>query len=317
MGRTRLAPSPTGALHLGNARTFAINWALARQNGWQILLRIDDLDGPRIKSDAAQGAIDDLRWLGLDWDEGPVYQRADLSVYRDALRRLIEAGWAYPCDCTRQQVQAATLSAPHGDQHELRYPGTCRQRCKNLQRDRPLVDDDFLQAWRLIVPDEPVHVIDQFAGDHAFNLHESIGDFLLWTKQGLPSYQLAVVVDDARQGIDHVVRGDDLLSSAARQKVLYERLGLQSLPQYFHLPLIVGSDGRRLAKRHGDSRVAAYRQAGVTPSRLLALIAQWCGLGPRESMTATEFCDEFRLDRLAKDAVVFTAEHDAWLRRSA
>lgn len=317
MGRTRLAPSPTGALHLGNARTFAINWALARQNGWHILLRIDDLDGPRIKPGAAQGAIEDLRWLGLDWDEGPIYQRADMAPYRDALRRLVEAGWAYPCDCTRQQVQAATLSAPHGDQHELRYPGTCRQRWDFSRRERLLNDDAFQQAWRLVVPDAPVRVIDPFAGNQEFNLQDSIGDFLIWTKQGLPSYQLAVVVDDARQAIDQVVRGDDLLSSAARQKIIYERLGHSTPPNYFHLPLVVGTDGRRLAKRHGDSRVAAYRQAGVTPSRLLALIAQWCGLGPCDSMTANEFGDLFRLDRLGKEAIVFTAEHDAWLRRSA
>ena len=126
MPTTRLAPSPTGALHLGNARTFLVNWALARQQGWRVLLRIEDLDGPRIKQGATQQAIEALTWLGIDWDDGPIYQSEDLRPYEQALHRLIEGGHAYPCRCTRSQILAASLSAPNKGDHELRYPGTCR-----------------------------------------------------------------------------------------------------------------------------------------------------------------------------------------------
>jgi glutamyl-tRNA synthetase len=310
MSRTRLAPSPTGALHLGNARTFLITWALARQNGWNILLRIEDLDGPRVKPDSAAQAIDDLRWLGIDWDEGPVYQRNDLTPYQDALRRLAAGGWAYPCDCTRQQIQAATLSAPHGDEHELRYPGTCRP---NRLAPRELTETDFSRAWRLVVPEHRIRVADKFHGLREFDVHGSTGDFLIWTKQGLPSYQLAVVVDDARQGIDQVIRGDDLLSSAARQQSLYDRLGLGAYPGYTHLPLVIGPDGRRLAKRHGDSRIAKYRDAGVPAARVLGLLARWCGLDDVQEITAAEFLCAFDLSRLSNDPLTFQPNDEAWL----
>ncbi len=311
--RTRLAPSPTGALHLGNARTFLINWALARQNGWEIVLRIDDLDGPRIKSDAAAEAMADLRWLGIDWDEGPLFQRNDLPPYRAALRKLAHDGQVYPCDCTRQQVQSATLSAPHGDQHELRYPGTCRPVASEFTRGDTVAEADFSRAWRLIVLDGPVTVDDRFCGRRDFEIQRLTGDFLVWTKQGLPSYQLAVVVDDTRQSIDQVIRGDDLLSSAARQQVLYDRLGLGQYPAYTHLPLVKGADGRRLAKRHGDSRISKYRQSGVRAERVLGLLARWSGLDDIGELTAAEFRDSFRLADLSSQPVVFSEADERWL----
>ena len=144
--RTRLAPSPTGALHLGNARTFLVNWALARQRGWEIVLRIDDLDGPRVKPGADTLAIDIMRWLGMDWDEGPYYQRSDLGRYEAALADLAERGLIYPCRCTRSQIQAASLSAPHAGQHELRYPGTCRP-ARPIAADASLLGQADV-AWR-------------------------------------------------------------------------------------------------------------------------------------------------------------------------
>jgi glutamyl-tRNA synthetase len=301
---------------LGNARTFLITWALARQNGWEIILRIEDLDGPRVKQDAVQGAIEDMRWLGLDWDQGPLFQRIDLAPYQAALRRLVSAGMAYPCDCTRQQIQAATLSAPHGDEHELRYPGTCRPVRATDWPNRNLVEADFSRAWRLAVPDGPIRVCDGFCGIRDFELQQTTGDFLIWTKQGLPSYQLAVVVDDARQGIDQVIRGDDLLSSAARQQLLYDHLKLGIYPAYTHLPLVVGSDGRRLAKRHGDSRIAAYRNLGVAPDRVLGLLARWSGVGGANEISAEAFCRHFDLKHLPKHAIVFDGEDDRWLTQA-
>ena len=311
MPRTRLAPSPTGALHLGNARTFLINWALARQNGWRVVLRIDDLDGPRVKRGAADEAIDVLDWLGMDWDEGPHYQLADTSPYDAALAQLASAGAVYPCRCTRSEIEAASMSAPHGDEHELRYPGTCRPaepRCTDIHS----AGDGA--AWRLRVPDREVGFVDTVAGEQSENIYRRVGDFLVRTKSGLPSYQLAVVVDDARQGIDRVVRGDDLLPSTARQLLLQKLLGLGPVPEYFHVPLVVGGDGRRLAKRHGDSRISHYRRAGVPPDRVIGLVAHWCGLGPLGPMTTGQFLSRFRLEDLPAGAVVFTGQHDAWLK---
>ncbi len=309
--RTRLAPSPTGALHLGNARTFLVTWALARQRGWRIVMRIEDLDGPRIKTGAAAETLEILRWLGIDWDEGPHDQLADLAPYEAALAKLAAQGDVYYCTCTRKQIEAAALSAPHGDEHELRYPGTCRP----LEKV-PLAVGELARgeaALRLRVPTGHLGFVDQFASWQEFDVQQTIGDFLVRTKEQLPSYQLAVVVDDARQGIDQVVRGDDLLSSTPRQMLLYDMLGLPSYPAYTHLPLVVGADGRRLAKRHGDSRLSHYREQGVTAERIIGLLAEWCGLGPRCEMTAQEFCSRFQLEALPHEQAVFTNADDTWL----
>jgi glutamyl-tRNA synthetase len=311
MPRTRLAPSPTGALHLGNARTFLVNWALARQRDWDIVLRIEDLDGPRIKQGAAAEAIDVLAWLGLDWDEGPHEQRAELTPYREALASLAAAGEVYPCRCTRREIEAAALSAPHADEHELRYPGTCRPAEPTPLPAAAL--DDQGAAWRLRTPKGSAEFDDVFAGRYRHDVQATTGDFLVATKEGLPSYQLAVVVDDARQRIDRIVRGDDLLASTLRQLLLHERLGLAPPSEYIHLPLVVGPDGRRLAKRHGDSRIAHYRALGVSAGRIIGLLAEWCGLGPRREMTASKFAREFQLERMPHERVVFTPADDRWL----
>lgn len=311
MPRTRLAPSPTGALHLGNARTFLVNWALARQRGWDIVLRIEDLDGPRIKAGATEQAIELLEWLGLDWDEGPYFQLHDLTAYEAALKQLAEQREIYPCRCTRKELEAASLSAPHGHEHDLRYPGNCRP-AEGEQVDVGLLGESGV-AWRISVPDEAIFFDDAFAGRQEFNVQQTVGDFLVATKAGLTSYQLAVVIDDARQGVDQVVRGDDLLASTPRQMLLYERLGLGEPPTYTHVPLVIGEDGRRLAKRHGDSRLVHYREQGVAAERVLGLLAEWCGLGPRAEISADEFSDRFQLAKLTSEPIVFTAADDAWL----
>ncbi|MCC6491452.1 MAG: tRNA glutamyl-Q(34) synthetase GluQRS [Pirellulales bacterium] len=311
MPRTRLAPSPTGALHLGNARTFLLNWALARQHGWQIVLRIEDLDGPRIKPGADAAAIDILQWLGLDWDEGPVYQRRDLAPYEAALVQLAAQGDIYPCRCTRREIAAAALSAPHGDEHDLRYSGACRPPEPTPLDYRSFVGEGV--AWRMRVPPETPSFHDRFLGCHVHNLAETTGDFIVATKEGLPSYQLAVVVDDARQGVDRIVRGDDLASSAHRQILLQDRLGLPHIPRYYHLPLVIGEDGRRLAKRHGDTRLAHYRAAGVPVERIIALLSRWCGLPGPPAKSAVEFAHRFELARLPRAAITFTAADEALL----
>lgn len=319
--RTRLAPSPTGALHLGNARTFIVNWALARQNGWDILLRIEDLDTPRTKPGADAQAIDDLRWLGLDWDQGPAYQLADLSPYARALEILADAGQTYPCAATRREI-ASAQSAPHGEEHEhphdvrdhlheLRYPGMYRPADDG---SAPPIPEGAQTAVRLRVPDRDVSFRDELQGPRTLNVQRHVGDFVLSTKNGLPAYQLAVVIDDARQGITDVVRGDDLLDSTARQVLLYETLDLGPPPRYFHLPMVYGEDGRRLAKRHGDTRLARYRQQNVPAQRVIGLLAFWSGVQPqRQPMEPAQFRERFALDTLPRNPITFTAEDDAWL----
>lgn len=308
---TRLAPSPTGALHLGNARTFIINWALARQRAWRIVMRIEDLDSPRIKPWATQQAIDDLAWLGMDWD-GPVHtQLADMTPYTDAIARLKRKGLVYACVCTRKAIEQAQ-SAPHGDEHELRYPGTCRD--KGL--DGATLDVDF--ALRVRVPCEPVRFVDQVHGEQVIDVANQVGDFVIASKAGLPAYQLAVVVDDARQGVTDIVRGDDLLRSTGRQMLLYDMLELGPTPTYWHLPLVLGPDGRRLAKRHGDTRIAQYREQGVGAQRVIGLLAKWSGVTTKyESMTIQAFREGFAIERMPREAVTFSEADHTWLMQGA
>lgn len=309
---TRLAPSPTGALHLGNARTFLVNWALARKRGWRIVLRIEDLDGPRVKPEAIPGVVETLRWLGLDWDQGPLVQSADLEPCRDALRRLVAGQMAYRCDLTRGEIEAAA-SAPQQGSGESVFPASLRPQGA-LQRGRSF--DDELANWRFATPTTRVDFRDEFAGAQSHTPAQTIGDFVVWTKRATPAYQLAVVVDDHRQGVTHVVRGDDLLDSAARQMLLYRALGFLPEPTYCHLPLVVGPDGRRLAKRHGDTKIDSLRQAGVRRNALVGLVAHWCGIMDHPAdCTPERFASMLDLSRVPRGPIVLTPEHHAWLRQ--
>lgn len=325
---TRLAPSPTGGLHLGNARTFLVNWALAQQRGWRTILRIEDLDASRVKPGSTEAAIDVLRWLGLTWDGEPIVQSHDLAPYRNALASLASRRLAYPCGCTRREI-AVAASAPHAEDGEVRYPGTCRNRqfsaaersfssSTTAQRTQercavtPAAETPV--CWRLHVTDGPVVVRDELLGVRSFDVQAEAGDFVIYTKAALPAYQLAVVVDDARQGVTDVVRGDDLLPSAARQALLYDMLGLGPPPRYYHLPLVIGRDGKRLAKRNDDLRLDACRARGIGPQRIVGLIAYWCGVSPeRREMSAAEFAAAFALDTHPRSPVTFTREDDEWL----
>lgn len=312
---TRLAPSPTGALHLGNARTFLVNWALARKSGWDIILRIEDLDTPRVKPGVNHLTIDLLGWLGMDWDAGPIVQSDDLEPYRAAIRTLAAAGRVYPCTLTRTQIEeaAAAASAPQEGAHETPFPASLRPA---LPPDGAAFDNDAVN-WRLVVPDVEITFLDHVAGPQSHRPSRTVGDFLVWTMRRQPSYQLAVVVDDARQGVTHIVRGDDLLDSAARQILLYKDLGLGPTPEYYHLPLVRGQDGKRLAKRHGDTRLDTFRARGIPPERIIGLVAKWCAITdptrPPEPMSIDEFRTRLDIGRIPRAAVVFSPEDERWL----
>lgn len=309
---TRLAPSPTGALHLGNARTFLITWLMARKHGWKIILRIEDLDGPRIKKSADQQAIKDLRWLGIDWDEGPIYQSTRTDHYAAAIQNLLDNKLAYPCVCSRREVESAA-SAPHAEDGAATYPGTCRDKFATVLEARQISGKS--PAIRFAVSDATINFTDQFLGPQAFAMNQ-FGDFVIAKADGTPAYQLAVIVDDADMGVTDILRGDDLLESTPRQIMLYRALGYsEKIPRYWHLPLVVGEDGRRLAKRHGDTRLSYYRQLGVSPGRILQILARWSGIEiPTTLQTAADLLPAFDLAKLPRHPIIFTARDDAWLK---
>lgn len=297
----RLAPSPTGAQHVGNARTYLIAWLSARAQGGTVGLRIEDIDTGRNKPGAAEQAVDDLHWLGLDWDIGPVVQTQRLAEHEAALERLKQLELVYPCTCTRGDV-AAAASAPHADHEGPTYPGTCAHRSA---ADAATLDRPY--AWRFRATDSPAFA-DGFLGEVHVDLRQVGGDFVVWRSAGSPAYQLAVVVDDAAMGVTEVIRGDDLIPSTPRQLLIYRALG-PAPPRFAHVPMVVGEDGRRLAKRHGDTRLAALRDAGVRPEMLLGLLAWSCGWREAiEPVTARELVPRFRLDAIPKRPFVLTAD---------
>lgn len=276
----RLAPSPTGAQHVGNARTYLLAWLHARMSGGRVVLRIEDIDSPRTKPGAAAQAADDLRWLGLDWDGDVVVQSSRIDAHRDALETLKARDFVYPCTCTRGDIERAA-GAPHADGAEPAYPGTCARR---LAGDAGALDAAGVPyCWRFRVPEASPAFADGFRREVIrIDLRAVGGDFVVW-KNGrgaaganTPAYQLAVVVDDAAAGVTEVIRGDDLIPSTPRQLLIHEALGLTP-PTYFHVPLVVGEDGRRLAKRHGDTRLSALREAGVSAALVRGLLANACG----------------------------------------
>jgi glutamyl-tRNA synthetase len=266
----RFAPSPTGELHLGNARTALLSWLWARSEGGGYLLRVEDIDRPRVRPGMAEQQLSELRWLGLDWDGEPVYQSQRTGLYEDALRKLGEN--VYECFCSRAEI-AAVASAPQGDEGP-RYPGTCaslsREERERRRRARA-------PALRLRVPPGSLKFHDEILGDYAFDTQATVGDFVLRRADGIFAYQLAVVVDDGAMGVTQVLRGADLLSSTARQILLHRLLG-QREPRWAHAPLVLGPGGERLSKRDRSLSLSALRARGVDPRQVIAHLAQISGL---------------------------------------
>ena len=309
--RGRLAPSPTGALHLGNARSFLIAWLSARSQGGQVVFRMEDLDHPKVKRGAAEAAMEDLRWLGLDWDEGPncggphapYVQSRRIATYREALHRLREQELVYPCVCSRKDVEEAQ-AAPHETADGLYYPGTCRDRFSGWDEAAKDLGEDRIPAWRFRVRKRLVEFEDGFHGPQSYDVQRGTGDFAVARHKDGAGYMLAVVVDDAAMGITEVVRGDDLLLTTPRQLLLYEALDLKP-PAFTHVPLVVGPDGNRLAKRHGDTRISALRERGASPERVVGLLANWCGWAePGEALTAAELVARYDLRRIPREPIV-------------
>lgn len=288
--RGRLAPSPTGYLHVGHARTFWTVFERAQAANGTLIMRMEDLDPQRSRAEYADAALEDLRWLGIRWQEGPdvggpcgpYIQSQRHAHYADAWRKLRAAGWLYPCRCSRRDLEAA-ISAPHegaagapgAENDEPMYPGTCRPGGRwprggmNNDAIRDNESPDGLN-WRFAIPENAaVEFVDGNLGPQRFVAGRDFGDFVAWRRDGVPSYQLACVVDDAAMRITEVVRGADLLKSTARQILLNRALGYAN-PRWFHCDLLVDSNGRRLAKRHDALSVRALRERGWTSAQVLS-----------------------------------------------
>lgn len=296
----RFAPSPSGDLHLGNLRTAVLAWLFARSTDRRFLLRVEDLD--RVRPGAEQRQLADLAALGLDWDEQVVHQSRRIRLYEDAIDRLTRAGLTYECYCTRREIQQAT-SAPHAPAGA--YPGTCRdltaeQRDAKRTADRP-------PAIRLRSAEQWFTIHDVLHGDFT----GIVDDFVLRRNDGTPAYNLAVVVDDAAQGVDQVVRGDDLLTSAPRQAYLATLLGL-TVPQYAHVPLALNEEGKRLAKRDGAVTLSDQEAAGRSAADVLGTIAVSLRLAdPGEPVTLPLLLERWNPARMPREPWVFHPDHGA------
>lgn len=277
--RGRLAPSPTGWLHLGHARTFWTAYQRCLQHNGVLVMRNEDLDTSRARPEFAQAMLEDLRWLGIDWHEGPdcggpfapYEQSRRVAFYRHSFDTLRERGFVYPCTCSRQDV-LRSIAAPHAGDDEPVYTGTCRNNTLDeaKARNKPF-------CWRFKVPGgENISFEDSGAGRQTCVAGRDFGDFVVWRQDGLPSYQLAVVTDDAAMQITEVVRGEDLLRSTARQILIYRALGW-TIPAFHHCPLLRDEKGERLAKRHDSLSLRSLRAQGVTPAQI---IESFCSLVP-------------------------------------
>lgn len=301
--RGRFAPTPSGRMHLGNLLAALLAWLDARSGGGELVLRIEDLDTQRTSHELAAQLMEDLRWLGLDWDEGglePDYmQSCRTAYYEEAFQVLGEKGLLYPCYCSRTERMAA--SAPHRDDGAVVYSGKCFHL---TQAERVMLERQGRRpAWRVRCPDLAVTVEDGNCGTYTENLARDCGDFIVRRSDGVFAYQLAVVVDDGLMGVNHVVRGRDLLCSAPRQAWLHQVLGYEP-PRFFHTPLLLASDGRRLAKRDRDLDMGALRER-YTPQELTGMLACYAGLLDRpEKVTAQELVRQFSWAKVPKNDVV-------------
>jgi nondiscriminating glutamyl-tRNA synthetase len=321
--RVRFAPSPTGLLHVGNARTALYNWLFARHTGGEFLLRIEDTDVERSETRFEDQLIEDLRWLGLDWTEGPQiggpyapYRQSErMNIYQQHTEQLLAEGKAYRCFCTTEELEQERQLALQQHRTQV-YSGKCRNLAASEATGRVTAGESF--AVRLAVPDAPLRFHDIVRGNVEF-ASEAVGDFILVRSSSIPVYNYVVTVDDALMRITHVIRGDDHISNTPRQVAIYQAFGW-SLPEFAHLSTILGSDRERLSKRHGATSVASFREMGILPQALtnyLALLGWGAEGGTRETFTMGELIAEFTLERVTPSPAVFDWDKLHWLNRHA
>ena len=301
---TRFAPSPTGYLHIGGARTALFNWLFARRMGGKFVLRIEDTDRERSTEASIQTILEAMKWMGLDWDEGPYYQTRRMALYKGAAQKLLDTGWAYRCYCTPRELEEKRKKAMK-EGRKPKYDGTCRNRT-DTPADKPFV-------LRFKCPLEgAVEVDDLVKGRVRFDVRE-LDDLVIVRTDGSPTYNLAVVIDDAMMGITHVIRGDDHLNNTPKQILLYKALEYP-LPKFAHVPMILGQDHKRLSKRHGAVSVLAYREAGFLPQALTNYLVRlgWSH-GDQEIFPLDDLINLFSLEGIGKSAGVFNPEKLLWL----
>ncbi len=300
---TRFAPSPTGYLHIGGARTALFNWLFARHHGGSFILRIEDTDRERSTEESIRAILDAMEWLGMDWDEGPYFQTQRLDVYRKYADELIEKGWAYYCDCSPEDVERRRQEALKAGR-KPKYDGRCRNRGLGPAPGRVV---------RFRCPETGTTVLnDRIKGRIEFDNAE-LDDLVLFRSDGMPTYNFAVVVDDVSMNVTHVIRGDDHVNNTPRQILIYQALGAP-LPQFAHVPMILGEDRTRLSKRHGATSVMAYRDLGFLPDALVNYLVRlgW-SYGDQEIFSREELIEKFDLDRVGSSPSVFDSEKLLWL----
>lgn len=304
MIKVRFAPSPTGFLHIGGARTALFNWLLARHEGGKFVLRIEDTDQVRSTKESIDAILDSMTWLGLDWDEGPVYQTDRMPIYREHAEKLLQEGKAYRCYCTPEELEEKRQQALK-EKRKPKYDG----RCRNLRTPIP----GRTPAIRFKAPQEGKTVLrDLIKGTIEFENAE-LDDLVILRSDGWPTYNFSVVVDDATMNITHVIRGDDHVNNTPRQILLYQAFGYP-LPEFAHVPMILGADKARLSKRHGATSVMAYKEMGYLPQALVNYLVRlgW-SYGDQEVFSPQELIEKFSLESVGKSAAVFNGEKLLWL----
>lgn len=304
--RTRFAPSPTGYLHLGGARTALFNWLLARKMGGEFVLRVEDTDRERSTDESVQAIMDGMQWLGLDYDEGPFFQTKRYDLYRDISRQLLESGHAYHCYCSRERLDEMRETATR-EKRKPRYDGTCRHRTEPVPGVEPVL--------RFKTPETGTVVIDDLVKGTIEIDNAELDDLVICRSDGNPTYNLTVVADDIDMGITHVVRGDDHINNTPRQIHIFNALGA-TLPRFAHLPMILGDDGKRMSKRHGAVSVMQYQTDGIMPEALLNYLARlgWSH-GDQELFSMEELRELFAIENCQRSGSVFDNTKLLWVNQ--
>jgi glutamyl-tRNA synthetase len=302
--RTRFAPSPTGDLHIGGARTALFNWLLARHSQGVFILRIEDTDVARSTQESIQVILDAMTWLGMDWDEGPFYQTQRISLYREAAEKLLKEGKAYRCYCTPEELETKREAALKAGM-KPKYDRTCLGR-KSFPSERP-------SAIRFLSPEEGKTVVDDLIQGRVEFDNTELDDLIILRSDGLPTYNFSVVVDDATMGITHVIRGNDHLNNTPRQIQIYQALGYP-IPKFGHVPMILGPDKKKLSKRHGAQSVMEYKKMGYLPQAVVNYLVRlgW-SYGDQEEFTREELIEKFSLEAVGRSAAAINPGKLDWL----